>query len=197
MGKIFFTSDLHFGHRAIVHFVNSDLKTLEAREKKIIENWNKKVGVNDTVYILGDLRMNKCSCVDKLVALNGKKILVLGNHDFLKPEEKKYFEEIVNYKELKINNELFVLFHYPIKDWNKKIHGSYHLYGHLHNTSTCKLLGDNNSLCVNTEFHDYTPVELSEVKEKIHFIKNKQNKQQLLLNYKKEIRSVVDEDLFI
>ncbi len=36
------------------------------------------------------------------------------------------------YKEIKIGEEKVVLFHYPIKDWNGKDHGSIHLHGHTH-----------------------------------------------------------------
>lgn len=34
-----------------------------------------------------------------------------------------------------------VLFHYPIFEWDRMYHGSFHLYGHVHDTSYTSVLG--------------------------------------------------------
>jgi calcineurin-like phosphoesterase family protein len=49
----------------------------------LISNWNKKVKKEDTVYILGDVIFSNSVSETKkiLTSLNGKKILVYGNHD--------------------------------------------------------------------------------------------------------------------
>ena len=44
------------------------------------------------------------------------------------------FEEIVDYKELKINDKFIVLSHYPIPCFNKHYYGAYHFYGHVHSS---------------------------------------------------------------
>ena len=52
--KIWFTSDLHFGHQNIIKFCNRPWETVEEMDKALIENWNSVVGENDIVFDLGD-----------------------------------------------------------------------------------------------------------------------------------------------
>ena len=135
----YYISDLHIG------CINKhDNRTLE-HDKIIIENWNKKVNNNDTVYILGDigrLGNNKdnayiCSIISQL---KGKsKILVVGNHDVKGLKDNRIsqlFTEITPYKEITDNfngmNHNIVLSHYPILFWNNQHKGWIHLYGHVH-----------------------------------------------------------------
>ena len=55
MNKIFYISDLHFGHDNIIKYDNRPFKNTKEMEEKIIENWNNTVDNDDTVYILGDV----------------------------------------------------------------------------------------------------------------------------------------------
>lgn len=94
----YFTSDLHFGHFNAIGFDYRPFQTVEEMDKALIDNWNRKVTNEDTVYILGDF----CFHSDKepeyyLQQLKGKKYLVQGNHDqaIMKSEKaKSYFEGI-------------------------------------------------------------------------------------------------------
>lgn len=52
---IYFTSDLHLGHKNIIRLCNRPFSSIEEMDAVLIENWNRKVHQNDTVYILGDL----------------------------------------------------------------------------------------------------------------------------------------------
>ena len=45
-----------------------------------LPKWNKKVGTNDLVYHLGDVVMNR-KHIAIIASLNGRKRLILGNHD--------------------------------------------------------------------------------------------------------------------
>lgn len=106
-----------------------------------LEHWNKKVTNGDTVYILGDISLNGKS--DELVSLvarlNGKKVLVLGNHDSV--EDYRYrvlFHEICHMKELTENlggrAYKLVLCHFPVLMWSGQHRGTILLYGHTHNS---------------------------------------------------------------
>ena len=53
--KIFFTSDLHFGHENVLRFDNRPFQTIEEMDEELIRRWNAKVGKGDLVYVLGDL----------------------------------------------------------------------------------------------------------------------------------------------
>lgn len=55
MPNVFFTSDLHFGHKNIIRFDNRPFFSVEEMDKTLIENWNRKVSADDTVYVLGDI----------------------------------------------------------------------------------------------------------------------------------------------
>lgn len=47
--------------------------------------------------------------------------------------DKSAFTWITDYHELNYQNERFILFHYPIEEWNHFFRGSIHLHGHQHN----------------------------------------------------------------
>ena len=52
--KIFFTSDLHFGHENVLKMDNRPFKTVDEMDAELIKRWNKKVNKGDIVYVLGD-----------------------------------------------------------------------------------------------------------------------------------------------
>lgn len=52
---IWFTSDLHLGHRAAISMCKRPFETVEEMNKILIYNFNSCVKKNDTVYILGDI----------------------------------------------------------------------------------------------------------------------------------------------
>ena len=136
----YFISDLHFGHSNILSFDNRPFKDITEHDEYIIEKWNETVGIDDDVFILGDISWyNATKTIEIFKRLNGHKHLIIGNHDkkLLKNEEvRKLFVEITDYKELDIgiNNKSIVLSHYPIPCYNNHYYGWYHLYGHVHNS---------------------------------------------------------------
>lgn len=130
---IYFTSDLHFGHKNILQFQkNRKFESIEEMDKTLIKNWNNKVKDNDEIYILGDFTLKKDEeyILNILNQLNGKKYLIKGNHDYWVKKEilSSEFEWIKDYYELKYNKEKFILCHYPFIDWNgSRNNSSYHI----------------------------------------------------------------------
>lgn len=138
---IFFTADLHFGHKNIIRFDNRPFTTVEEMDRVLIERWNKKVKNEDTVYILGDVSWydDQKTC-EILSQLHGKKVLILGNHDRVRGHVRKCFEEICSYKEITLPcNIHVVLCHYPITFFNRHHYGAYMFYGHVHNSHEWKM----------------------------------------------------------
>ena len=77
-----YTSDLHFGHRMLVERRVRPFETLEEMDECIVQLWNETVSPADEAWILGDLVMHPVE--ENLLTvsrLNGRKILVPGNHD--------------------------------------------------------------------------------------------------------------------
>lgn len=135
----YFISDLHFGHKNVLKFDNRPFKTIEEHDKYLIKKWNETVNIDDDVYILGDISWyNSTKTIEIFKNLNGNKHLIKGNHDnkiLRNAKLRELFMEIVDYKELYIDNNLIiVLSHYPMPCFNKRFYGSYHLYGHVHNS---------------------------------------------------------------
>ena len=83
MGKIYFTSDLHFGHENVIKFDNRPFKTVEEMDEELIRRWNAKVGKGDLVYVLGDMiwKSRNGDAEQLIKSLNGQIILIKGNHD--------------------------------------------------------------------------------------------------------------------
>lgn len=135
----YYIADLHFGHINCLAFDNRKFKTIEEHDESIIENWNNAVGIDDHVYILGDISWhNSTRTIEIFNQLNGNKHLIKGNHDgkLLKNREfSDLFVEICDYKELYLEDgKILVLSHYPIPCFRNHYYGSYHLYGHVHNS---------------------------------------------------------------
>ena len=80
MARVFFTSDLHFGHKNLCQGLRG--MTVEESDKLIINNWNKVVTKRDLVYVLGDITMENQNDIPKYISqLNGRIVLIGGNHD--------------------------------------------------------------------------------------------------------------------
>lgn len=78
----FFTSDCHFQHKNILRYCDRPWSDLESMNKALIDNWNRTVGKEDTVYVVGDFAFAGIAKIQEILAsLNGTKILIRGNHD--------------------------------------------------------------------------------------------------------------------
>lgn len=104
----------------------------------LIQNWNACVSERDDVYILGDFlyRGTGKDANNILSKLKGKKYLIRGNHDkFLKEQDfdSSLFEWIEDYYILNHEKQKYILFHYPILEWQGYFKDTVHLYGHVHN----------------------------------------------------------------
>ena len=167
---IYVTSDLHFGHNNVIKYDNRPFQDVEEMDRALIALWNSTVLQKDTVYILGDLSWYGGEKTNKILKqLNGKKFLIVGNHDnkFLEDEEfnRNLFAGIYDYLEIKENHVRYVLFHYPIADFNGKLGGAIHLYGHIHNTNLPLEESLEHSYNVGVVRHNFKPVRLERFHE--------------------------------
>ena len=73
-------SDLHLFDSYSLDW-RSDFKTLESFADYLLEEWNRFTEPNDIVIIVGDIGFYCPKTIEVLKKLNGRKILVKGNHD--------------------------------------------------------------------------------------------------------------------
>ena len=82
MGRIFVTSDLHFGHDREFIYKPRGFSSIQEHDEAIIERWNSIVRPEDEVYVLGDLMLgDNAHGIECLNRLNGYILFVHGNHD--------------------------------------------------------------------------------------------------------------------
>lgn len=101
MGNARFIGCLHLGHPWMAE--HRGFKSVDHYHETLIHNWNSTVSKKDLVYILGDVTMEKPEFYPILDKLNGRKKVVLGNHDMGKdiPELLKHVETVsgmIHYK---------------------------------------------------------------------------------------------------
>lgn len=110
----------------------------------LITNWNNKISKSDSVYILGDVSFGKAGKTSEVLnQLNGKKFLIVGNHDTQKyiGDESfcSCFEWMKLYHTEKIYNKIIIMMHFPFLTWDRQHYGSIHLHGHTHSVNKDKL----------------------------------------------------------
>ena len=161
--SVFVTSDTHFGHDKICQFVKPDgtkvrpWSDLNRMHEEMIERWNKVVGKGDKVYHLGDVAISRRS-LSILDRLNGRKVLIRGNHDVYELKDySKYFKDVRGAFML----EGLVFTHVPVHAgsflgrWRGNVHG------HLH----WRKLGNPRYFNACVECHDFAPVSLDTILE--------------------------------
>jgi len=157
----FFTSDTHFNHIKILEYEASSrpFKTTQDMDEVLIENWNKVVTPTDTVYHLGDFMMGqRDTALVYRQRLNGKIILVMGNHDVGKHHYSEGgvrsttatvvkgslhtalagagFDEVCHNKHIIVNGLHLFLSHVPDMNFAPSAETAIHLCGHVHGSWT-------------------------------------------------------------
>lgn len=161
MTNTLFIADTHFSHRNILSFTHDDkplrsFNSVEEMDEVMVERWNNVVREYDRVYHLGDVVINK-KALQILDRLNGKKILIKGNHDIFKLKDyTPYFEDIRAYKVMPKHG--IICSHIPIHPeclarWKLNIHG--HLHGNV--------MADKKYFSVCVERINYTPISFDEI----------------------------------
>jgi calcineurin-like phosphoesterase family protein len=151
----FAASDIHDGHKNILKYGRSKFFTdLDHMRDVIRHNWNNSVSPEDTVYLLGDVVMgHRADNLPFIEELNGRKILILGNHDYPHPcnpdkvRDKwtsvyaQYFESMHTELEIELAGQKVLLSHFPAEGdhTDEERYSEYRpsydgwiIHGHLH-----------------------------------------------------------------
>ena len=152
MGEKWAITDTHFGHANIIKFEKPDgspirpgytpaptmayvrFRDITHHDEALVEQWNRRVGVGDTVYHFGDI--GKPLSIMK--RLNGRKKLILGNHDDIHDarELRQYFYDIVAWRISQPEDGFpvpVVFTHFPLHaDERKPAARRINIHGHIH-----------------------------------------------------------------
>jgi calcineurin-like phosphoesterase family protein len=171
--KTFIISDTHFGQHNMYKFVDRYGSRMRAwadnayqGDEYMIEKWNSVVGPNDKVYHLGDIAMPKKS-IALLGRLNGRKVLIRGNHDKFKLKDyTPYFKDVRGMHKL----DRYILTHYPVHPMSISHWCRANIHGHIHEKTVMKRLWwgkkvpDRRYYNVCVEQHDCVPQDFEQIR---------------------------------
>lgn len=153
--KVYFSSDLHLNHQAVIDF-GRNFETVEEMNDSIVNEINKVVRENDLLVLMGDTMMGDKNYTQFLDSLRCDNVIILlGNHC----NTGKLGQALIHsknlihasrYLELNIEGQIICCSHFPMFNWNYQEEGSFHLHGHLH--------ADENSVV--KEIHKYKSMDV-------------------------------------
>lgn len=178
MGKIWLTSDLHFGHDKDFIYKPRGFNSIEEHDRAIIQNWNELVSWDDEVFCLGDLMLNDNEGgIRKINQLAGKIYILDGNHDTatriqLYANIRPTILNLGLAYILKYQGYHFYLSHYPVlcsnQDDDKPLKKqTICLCGHYHTTNKFCDMDKGNIYHVELDAHNNKPVLLDDIIEDI------------------------------
>ena len=133
--NLFFTSDTHFYHEAIIKFCNRPFESVEEMNETLIRNWNETVPEDGTVFHLGDFAFGGWKeWMSVYNRLNGKIYLVLGNHDIKNAKQgfMDRFEHVSQQMSISVDGQKIILNHNPFLCYGGAYNGAWQLFGHVH-----------------------------------------------------------------
>lgn len=154
---IWFASDHHFGHASLPRPGFRDVAHVN---ETMIANHNRVVASTDHVYFLGDVG-SKDTLAAVLPRLNGRKRLILGNHDYSDRQMMRFylehFQKVMSWRHFTEADCALICTHYPLHE--SSFLGRYagsciNVHGHIHN----RRINDPRWVNICVEQIGYTPV---------------------------------------
>ena len=172
MSKTWLVSDTHFGHVGVTKFLRNDgitklrpWDTVEEMDEAMVKLWNAKVQPEDRVWHLGDVVINR-KALPILDRLNGRKKLIMGNHDIFDAKDYlKYFEDVKSFHKL----DEFALSHIPLHPDSVGRWARGNIHGHLHANKVMKInkyhqtVEDDRYICVCVEQTGFAPLDFDDI----------------------------------
>lgn len=171
--KKFYVSDTHFLHANILTLSRRPFANIDEHDEHLVRQWNAVVGEDDIAYHLGDFAFQLTEKADKVRwlfhRLNGRKRLVIGNHDLRHGELHPTIADLPwdrrpqGFIFTEDEGQKLVLAHYAQRAWQWESKGGFHFYGHAHG----RLPGIGRSRDVGVDMPDvlFTPCTFTELTE--------------------------------
>ena len=169
MPKTFVISDTHLHHENILNFtdgktgerIRPQFSVVDEMDEFILDSWNSVVKPGDKVYHLGDVFLNNPDKFKKFwPKFNGKKTLIVGNHDDIKFLcSGGFFSNVHMWR--KLPEYGVILSHVPLHVstlFNKHTGGTYtNIHGHIHQNPS----PEGPYINVSVEAISYVPIEIA------------------------------------
>ena len=168
--RTWITADTHFGHQGICNFLRDDGSKVrpwawaQDMDKELIARWNAAVGKEDKVYHLGDVAFSNRH-LQIMWHLNGRKVLIRGNHDRLKLSQyAQHFKDVRGVHVL----DKYILSHIPVHPGSKSSFKG-NIHGHTHVNDVLDAHGKPDPWYFNAcvEQTDYRPVLFDEIRKRL------------------------------
>ena len=183
--KTWFTSDHHFFHENVIRHCSRPFSCASEMNDAMIKRWNERVNPGDEVIYVGDFFWNADIGLMREVRerLNGKILLVPGNHDKIQRLlQNRLIDEVLPSIHLQsfVTSEgatqLVVFCHYPLQEWPQYYRGAIHIHGHCHGNppAGAKLDKPIARLDLSVDVHDFYPIDINEA-----LLKIRQNTQKI------------------
>lgn len=178
-----FTADLHLGHANIIRYCRRPFADVHAMDEALVDNWNAVVGPGDEVWVLGDFALGPIAeTLPMAKLLEGRKVLVTGNHDRCWPGQRKRgpewearyrdasFDEVLHGTvEVDVGPHRVLAGHFPYRgdsqahdrftDMRPSDTGGWLLHGHVHD----KWKVNGRQINVGVDVWDHRPVSEDEI----------------------------------
>jgi calcineurin-like phosphoesterase family protein len=187
VADIFFTSDNHYFHDNIIKYCDRPFSGSLDMNAEMMSRWNSRVGPDDIGIFVGDisagLKKRTGELRDIIGGLNGKKILVRGNHDHQTNEwyVESGFLEVFDF----LNLGGVILCHYPLHSLSERgldesAFGDYSfvIHGHVH----AKGPNFDRHFNVAADRNDFNPWDYKEIIPEVLQEAFRENLENLLIN---------------
>jgi calcineurin-like phosphoesterase family protein len=182
--NIFFSGDNHFEHDNIRRYCNRPFSSVEEMNEELVRRHNVLVKPEDVVIDVGDFSLDTRVVQPFLKRLNGRRILIAGNHDSCHPCHRRFekwnriyrewgFIEVLLAMELKIGDQIVRIEHFPYSgdhteterytEFRPKDDGRWLLHGHIHEIR----LKEGRQINVGVDQWAYAPVSFEEIADLI------------------------------
>lgn len=173
-----FYSDPHFGHRKVIDFCDRPFTDLDHMHEAFILRYNQVVKPFHTVCWAGDTFFSNLESAREILSrMNGRKLLVRGNHDGSNTRCAKLFDFVTDRLHLRIAGRHCVVSHYPYAGTEHhgmvddrfqdlrvpRVKGQALIHGHSHS----KVRRHQTQIHVGVDAWDYRPVTMAQVEKEV------------------------------
>lgn len=168
-----FIADLHLNHANIIKYDSRPFADLEEMRATLLDNINRAVVADDTLFVLGDVALGKDphhtakEFFDEVVCKN--RVLIFGNHDEkLRKDDywKNIFCDAYEILNTKIRHQRITMHHFAQRTWLRQHHGAWCLSAHSHGSlyeALPRAISGGLLLDVGCNVHGYKPLSFEDI----------------------------------